>query len=185
MEISNKALIKALDVVGENFEKGRIFLPQMLRCAQVVQRSFKVIKESMKNSGQKVKLNGKIVMATVFGDVHEIGKNIVITMLENSGFKVIDLGVNVKPERILEVVKRENADVVGLSALMTTTLPSMEETIKLLRKNNIKIPVVIGGAVVTPEYAKSIGAYYGENAQEAVKIARKLIKGHLKSDSIP
>ncbi len=175
LEISDEALIKALDVVGKKFEKGEIFLPQMLRSAQAVQASFNVLKEAMKKKGEKVKLGGKVVMATVHGDVHEIGKNIVITMLENSGFEVIDLGTNVPPQEIVRAVKEEKADVVGLSALMTTTLPSMEETIKEIREAGLNLPVIVGGAVVTPEYAESIGGIYGEDAQQAVKIVKQLI----------
>ena len=176
MEISDGALIPALDVVGKKFEKGEIFLPQMLRSAQAVQSAFEILKREMKKKGRKVKSGGKIVMATVHGDVHEIGKNIVITMLENSGFEVIDLGTNVPPEKVVEAAKKEKADIVGLSALMTTTLPSMEETIKAIRKAGLKIPVIVGGAVVTPEYAESIGGIYGGDAQEAVKIVKKLLQ---------
>ncbi len=175
MEISDKALIPALDVIGQKFEKGEIFLPQMLRSAQAVQSAFEILKKEIKRRGGDVKAGGKIVMATVHGDVHEIGKNIVITMLENSGFEVIDLGTNVPPEKIIETAKKENADVVGLSALMTTTLPAMEETIKKMREAGLNIPVIVGGAVVTPDYAEKIGGYYGEDAQEAVKIVRELL----------
>ncbi|WP_456342498.1 homocysteine S-methyltransferase family protein [Thermovibrio sp.] len=176
LKISDEALIKALDVVGKRFEKGEIFLPQMLRSAQAVQASFGVLKEELKKRGSSVKGSGKIVMATVHGDVHEIGKNIVITMLENSGFEVVDLGTNVPPEVVVEAAKREKADIVGLSALMTTTLPAMEETIKAIREAGLDIPVIVGGAVVTPEYAKSIGGIYGGDAQEAVKIVKQLLK---------
>ncbi|RUM87678.1 MAG: homocysteine methyltransferase, partial [Thermovibrio sp.] len=176
IEVSDGALIPALDVVGRRFEKGEIFLPQMLRSAQAVQSAFEVLKREMKKRGGSVKLGGKIVMATVHGDVHEIGKNIVITMLENSGFEVIDLGTNVPPEKVVEAVKRERADIVGLSALMTTTLPAMEETIRAIREAGLDVPVIVGGAVVTPEYAESIGGIYGGDAQEAVKIVKKLLK---------
>ncbi len=176
LKVSDEALIKALDVVGKRFEKGEIFLPQMLRSAQAVQASFAVLKEELKRKGSGVKRSGKIVMATVHGDVHEIGKNIVITMLENSGFEVVDLGTNVPPEKVVEAAKREKADIVGLSALMTTTLPAMEETIKAIRKAGLEIPVIVGGAVVTPEYAKSIGGIYGGDAQETVKIVKQLLK---------
>jgi 5-methyltetrahydrofolate--homocysteine methyltransferase len=176
IEVSDRALIPALDVIGKKFEKGEIFLPQMLRSAQAVQSAFEILKREMKKRGGNVKLGGKIVMATVHGDVHEIGKNIVITMLENSGFEVIDLGTNVPPEKIVETAKKERADIVGLSALMTTTLPSMEETIKAIREAGLNIPVIVGGAVVTPEYAESIGGIYGGDAQQAVKIVKKLLK---------
>jgi 5-methyltetrahydrofolate--homocysteine methyltransferase len=176
IEISDRALIPALDEVGKRFEKGEIFLPQMLRSAQAVQSAFQLIKEALKEKGSKLKSGGKIVMATVHGDVHEIGKNIVITLLENSGFEVVDLGTNVPPEEVVKAVKEHNADVVGLSALMTTTLPAMEATIKALREANLNLPVIVGGAVVTPEYAESIGGIYGGDAQEAVKIVKKLLK---------
>lgn len=175
IEISDRALIPALDVVGKRFEKGDIFLPQMLRSAQAVQSAFEILKREMKKKGGDIKLGGKIVMATVHGDVHEIGKNIVITMLENSGFEVVDLGTNVPPQKVVEAAKKEKADIVGLSALMTTTLPAMEETIKAIREAGLDIPVIVGGAVVTPEYAESIGGIYGEDAQEAVKIVKKLL----------
>ena len=176
LKVSDEALIKALDVVGKKFERGEIFLPQMLRSAQAVQASFEVLKEEMRKKGSRVKSSGKIVMATVHGDVHEIGKNIVITMLENSGFEVVDLGTNVPPEKVVEAAKKEKADIVGLSALMTTTLPAMEETIKAIREAGLGLPVIVGGAVVTPEYASSIGGIYGGDAQEAVKIVKKLLK---------
>ncbi len=176
MEISDRALIPALDVIGKRFEDGKIFLPQMLKSAQAVQSAFEILKREMKKKGGDLKLSGKIVMATVHGDVHEIGKNIVITMLENSGFNVIDLGTNVPPQKIVEAVKKENADVVGLSALMTTTLPSMKETINALREAGLDVPVIVGGAVVTPEFAEEIGGIYGGDAQQAVKIVKKLLK---------
>ncbi|MEO2083630.1 MAG: cobalamin-dependent protein, partial [Desulfurobacteriaceae bacterium] len=163
-------------VIGKKFEKGEIFLPQMLRSAQAVQASFEVLKREIKKKGGNVKTQGKIVMATVHGDVHEIGKNIVITMLENSGFEVVDLGTNVPPQKVVEAAKEEKADIVGLSALMTTTLPAMEETIQALRSADLDIPVIVGGAVVTPEYAESIGGIYGGDAQEAVKIVKQLLK---------
>ncbi len=175
MEISDKALIPALDVVGKRFESGKIFLPQMLRSAQAVQSAFEILKREMKKRGGDIKLSGKIVMATVHGDVHEIGKNIVITMLENSGFNVVDLGTNVPPEKVVEAVKKENADVVGLSALMTTTLPAMKETIEKIREAGLEVPVIVGGAVVTPEYAEEIGGIYGGDAQQAVKIVKKIL----------
>ncbi|WP_457678887.1 homocysteine S-methyltransferase family protein [Thermovibrio sp.] len=177
LKISDEALIKALDVVGKRFERGEIFLPQMLRSAQAVQASFEVLKEELKKEGKEVKGGGKIVMATVHGDVHEIGKNIVITMLENSGFEVVDLGTNVPPQEVVRAAKEEKADIVGLSALMTTTLPSMETTIKVLREAGLDLPVIVGGAVVTPEYARSIGGIYGGDAQYAVKIVKQLLKG--------
>ena len=147
----------------------------MLRSAQAVQTAFEVLKKEMKKKGKKLKTGGKIVMATVYGEVHEIGKNIVVTMLENSGFEVVDLGTNVPPEKVVEAVKKEKADIVGLSALMTTTLPAMEDTIKALREAGLDVPVIVGGAVVTPEYAEKIGGHYGGDAQEAVKIVKKLL----------
>jgi 5-methyltetrahydrofolate--homocysteine methyltransferase len=176
LEVSDRALIPALEAVGKRFEKGEIFLPHLLRSAQTAQVVFDAVRRELKKRGSTVKAEGKIVMATVHGDVHEIGKNIVITLLENSGFEVVDLGTNVPPEKVVEAVKREKADIVGLSALMTTTLPAMEETIKALRRAGLNIPVIVGGAVVTPEYAERIGGFYGSDAREAVKIVRNILK---------
>ncbi|AFK86404.1 MULTISPECIES: homocysteine S-methyltransferase family protein [Thermoanaerobacterium] len=171
LSIVDNTVIPALKDVGDKYDKGIYFLPQLLNSAEVVESAFKVLKEKMpKGMGSK----GKIILATVEGDIHDIGKNIVKVLLENYGYEVIDLGKDVKPSIIVDEVKRTNAKLVGLSALMTTTLNNMEKTIEVLR--NIKdIKIMVGGAVLTKDYALKIGAdYYGANAQEAVRIADKV-----------
>lgn len=136
--------------------------------------SFGVLKKEMEKNGLQDEKKGKIIMATVEGDIHDIGKNIVNVLLENYGYEVIDLGKDVKPETIVETAIRENVKFVGLSALMTTTVPSMEKTIKLLREKDKSIAVMVGGAVLTPEYADMIGAdFYAKDAMTTVRIAEK------------
>ena len=176
LEIVNKYLIPALDEVGLSFEKGEIFLPQLVSSAEVVQKSFEVLKESLNSSDKEKINNGKIILATVKGDIHDIGKNIVKVILENYGYEVIDLGKDVPIEKVIHGLKEHNAKLVGLSALMTTTLKSMEETIKEIKKNNIDAKVFVGGAVLTKEYAKEIGAdFYAKDAKESVEIAKKVL----------
>lgn len=173
MEIINEMLIPALDVVGDGFEKGTLFLPQLIQSAKAAQVAFEEIKTKLINENKAPVSKGKIVLATVKGDVHDIGKNIVKVLLENYGYTVIDLGNNVEPSAVLDAVKTHNAKLVGLSALMTTTLKSMEETIKLLKDNNADCKTVVGGAVLTPEYAKTIGAdFYAKDAKESVDVAK-------------
>jgi 5-methyltetrahydrofolate--homocysteine methyltransferase len=169
-------LIPALDKVGEGYEKGKVFLPQLLSAAQAAQSVFEVIKTSIAKSGGSPVKKGKLVIATVQGDIHDIGKNIVKTVLENYGYEVIDLGRDVPPETIVNTVTEQNIRLVGLSALMTTTLPAMEETIRQLRELPDPPVTFVGGAVVTPEYAKQMGAdYYSKDARESVEIARKVL----------
>ncbi len=174
MSIINARLIPALDKVGENFEKGVIFLPQLIQAATAAQSAFEVIKESFSENSGTAQDKGTIVIATVKGDVHDIGKNIVKTILANYGYKIIDLGKNVSPEDVVEAAIKENAGLVGLSALMTTTLGAMEETIVQLRaRHNCKI--MVGGAVLTEEYAKTIGAdYYAKDAKQGADIAKEV-----------
>lgn len=176
LEIVNKELIPALDAVGSAFEKGTIFLPQLLSSATAAEAGFSVIKEylSSKNAGGISK--GKIVLATVKGDVHDIGKNIVKTILENYGYTVIDLGKDVAPERVVEAAREHNVKLVGLSALMTTTVASMEETIKALRDAKLNCKVMVGGAVLTPEFAAKIGAdFYSKDAKQSADIAKEVL----------
>ena len=174
LTIVEKRLIPALDTVGVAYEKGTMFLPQLLSAAQAAQSVFEVIRASMAQKGGVVK-KGSLVIATVKGDIHDIGKNIVKTVLENYGYDVIDLGRDVAPEVILKTVQEKNIRLVGLSALMTTTLPSMEETIQLLHTLPDPPLTFVGGAVVTPEYAKKMGAdFYAKDARESVEIARKV-----------
>lgn len=173
--IINEEMIPALDNVGKGFEKGKIFLPQLLMSAEAAKAAFEVIKEHMKQSGQVQVKKGKIVLATVKGDIHDIGKNIVKVLLENYSYQVIDLGKDVPPQKVVETVLEEKVDLVGLSALMTTTVPAMEETIRLLKKSAPNTKVMVGGAVLTEEYARTIGAnFYGKDAMASVNYAEGL-----------
>ncbi len=174
-EVINSILIPALDKVGVEFEKGKLFLPQLIRSADAAGAAFDVIKQKMQQEGGNKESKGKIILATVKGDVHDIGKNIVKTVLENYGYEVIDLGKDVDPERVVTVQKENNIKLVGLSALMTTTLPAMEETIKLLHSNNADCKIMVGGAVLTPEYAEKIGAdFYAKDAKMSADIAKTI-----------
>lgn len=174
MDIVDNMLIPALDKAGTEFEQGKIFLPQLIMAANVAQAAFEVIKSHMSSDGENVS-KGKVVLATVKGDIHDIGKNIVKVLLENYGFEVIDLGKDVPPENVLEAAIEHNVKLVGLSALMTTTLGAMEDTIKLLQEKKVPCKIVVGGAVLTPEYAQKIGAdFYAKDAKETVDIAKKI-----------
>ena len=168
--VIEKILIPALNEVGAAYEKGTLFLPQLIASADSAKSAFKAIKRRMK-SGSAVS-KGKVVMATVKGDVHDIGKNIAVTVLQNYGYDVIDMGKNVPPEDVVDAVKKHGAKLVGLSALMTTTVKNMEETIRLLKRECPEVKIMVGGAVLTKEYAEKIGAdYYCPDAQSDVKIA--------------
>ena len=178
LTIINEQMIPALDSVGKGFETGEIFLPQLLMSADAAKIAFAVLKDAMSDSDASQDSKEKIVLATVEGDIHDIGKNIVKVLLENYGFEVIDLGKNVSPEEIADVVVKEDVELVGLSALMTTTVGSMEETIKVLRNVKPGCKIMVGGAVLTQEYADMIGAdFYGKDAMQAVYYAQKLLKG--------
>ena len=169
-------LIPALDKVGEGYEQGKVFVPQLLSAAQAAQSVFEVIRASIAQKGGAPVKKGSLVIATVKGDIHDIGKNIVKTVLENYGYEVIDLGRDVPPETILQTVEAEHIRLVGLSALMTTTLPAMEETIHLLQTLPEPPAIMVGGAVVTPEYARRMGAdYYSKDARQSVEIAREVL----------
>ncbi len=175
MTLINEQLIPALDAVGDKFEKGIIFLPQLIQSAGAAQSAFDVVKAFLAKNGGESESRGRVVLATVKGDIHDIGKNIVKTLLENYGFEVIDLGKDVDYQLVVDAAVKYNAKLVGLSALMTTTLKSMENTIKLLHENNVDCKTVVGGAVLTPEYAKKIGAdFYAKDAKETVDIARRV-----------
>ena len=175
MDIVNGVLIPALDTVGAGFESGRLFLPQLILSASVVQGAFSEIKEHMRASGAESVSKGTIVLATVKGDIHDIGKNIVKVLLENYGFTVVDLGRDVEISAVVKAAKETGTPLVGLSALMTTTLPSMKDTIAALRAEGLPCKVVVGGAVLTPEYAAEIGAdYYGRDAKATVDIAKEV-----------
>ncbi len=175
MEIINEDLVPALDLVGQGFEKGTMFLPQLLMSAEAAKAGFEAIKEYVAGQGVTQEKKGTIVIATVKGDIHDIGKNIVKVLLENYGYDVIDLGKDVPPETVVEAVKESHAPLVGLSALMTTTVESMEETIRQLRKEVPECRVMVGGAVLTQEYADMIGAdFYGKDAMQSVYYAERL-----------
>lgn len=174
LEVIDSILIPALDEVGKGFEENRVFLPGLLMSAETARASFEVIKKEMAKSEPNENKKGKIIIATVKGDIHDIGKNIVKVLLENYGYDVIDLGKDVTPQQVVDTAKAENVRLVGLSALMTTTVPAMEETIKLLREQAEGVSVMVGGAVLTPEYANMIGAdYYGKDAMSSVRYAEK------------
>ena len=175
LEIVNKFMIPSLDIVGKKYETQEIFLPQLIRSAETAKKAFEAISDRLIKDGIEKLSKGKILLATVEGDIHDIGKNIVKLILENYGFDIIDLGKDVSVESIVNTAKKENIKLVGLSALMTTTVKSMEDTIKALKKENIDAQIVVGGAVLNPEYAEIIGAdFYAKDAREAVDIARKI-----------
>lgn len=175
LEVINSQIIPALDVVGKGFEKGTMFLPQLLMSAEAAKGAFGVIKEKLDASGQKQEKKGKIILATVKGDIHDIGKNIVKVLLENYSYDVLDLGKDVPPETIVETAVEKHIELVGLSALMTTTVPSMEETIVQLRKAAPWAKVMVGGAVLTQEYADTMGAdQYCRDAMASVNYAEQV-----------
>ena len=177
LTIINEHLIPGLDYVGKRFEKKTMYLPQLLMAAEAAKAAFGEIREYMEKSGKKGAPKGKIIIATVKGDIHDIGKNIVKVLLENYDFEVIDLGKDVPPEVVVEACKKDHVMLVGLSALMTTTVAAMEETIKLLRKECPWAKTCVGGAVMTQEYADQIGAdFYGKDAMDTVRFALELFK---------
>ena len=172
LDIINTEIIPALDRVGKGFEAGTVFLPQLLMSAEAAKGAFEIIKEKMMVSGQSQEKKGTIILATVKGDIHDIGKNIVKVLLENYSYEVLDLGKDVPPEKVVETAVEKHVRLVGLSALMTTTVPSMEETIRQLRKSAPWTKVMVGGAVLTQEYADSMGAdSYCRDAMASVKYA--------------
>ena len=176
MEIINELLIPALDRVGERYEKQEIFLPQLINSASASCEAFEVLKKSILKKGAGSVSKGKIILATVKGDIHDIGKNIVKVILENYGYQVIDLGRDVAIEAVVETAKKEDVKLVGLSALMTTTLKSMSDTIDALRNSGHECKIVVGGAVLTPEYAKQIGAdCYAKDAKQTVDFAKEVL----------
>ena len=177
MTVINEGIVPALEVVGQGFEKGTVYLPQLLMAADAAGDAFAVVKAAMAATGDaKSGAAGRpIVVATVKGDIHDIGKNIVRALLENYGFDVIDLGRDVPPEKIVATARTSNARLVGLSALMTTTVGAMAETIRQLKAAGLDCKTVVGGAVVTQEFADSIGAdFYGGDAMKTVRIAESL-----------
>lgn len=174
LALVEQRLIPALDRVGADYESGRVFLPQLLSAAQAAQSVFEVIRESITEKGGVSVQKGRVAIATVQGDIHDIGKNIVKTVLANYGYEVIDLGRDTAPETIVQAAL-DGVRLIGLSALMTTTLPAMDETVRQLRKLENPPQIMVGGAVVTPEYAAGLGAHYAHDARQAVEIARKVL----------
>jgi len=176
LDVINQQIIPALDIVGKGFEQKTVFLPQLLMSAEAATAAFEAVKSVMNAAAGDC--GNKIILATVKGDIHDIGKNIVKVLLQNYGFSVIDLGKDVPPETVRDCARENGIKLIGLSALMTTTVPSMEKTIKLLRQTDPDIKIMVGGAVLTQEYADLIGAdYYAKDAMEAVRIAERFFGG--------
>jgi corrinoid protein of di/trimethylamine methyltransferase len=179
----NDALISAMDTVGQRFADSEIFVPEMLVSAKTMKQGLDIIKPLLQSG--EVENRGTIVMATVKGDLHDIGKNLVTMMMEGAGFKIIDLGVDVKIEDLIEAVKEEQADILGLSALLTTTMPQMQHVIEVLTTEGLrdKVKVIVGGAPIDQGFADKIGADgFGADAVEAVWLARKLVDENLNSN---
>ena len=176
MDIVDNVLIPALDQVGADFEQNKVFLPQLIQSAGAAQAAFEVIREKLSSGEGGNVSRGNVVLATVKGDIHDIGKNIVKVLLENYGYTVVDLGKDVDPAAVAEAVRKHRAPLVGLSALMTTTLKSMADTITLLHLEGLPCKIMVGGAVLTPEYASQIQAdFYARDAKESVDIAKRVI----------
>lgn len=174
MDLVEKRLLPALTQVGDGYEAGTLFLPQLLMSAEAAQGAFSLVQQALGKKSTGMRRQGRIALATVEGDIHDIGKNIVKVLLESYGFEVLDLGKNVRPEQVLAAVRAEKLHMVGLSALMTTTVPAMERTIALLRREAPDCRVVVGGAVLTPELAAAIGAHaYARDAMDTVRFARE------------
>ena len=180
-DVLDNALIAAMEEVGDQFADGVIFVPEMLLSARAMKGGLEVLRPIL--SRTKTKPKGLVMLATVQGDVHDIGKNLVGMMLEGAGFKVVDIGVNVSPEQALESAEELNPDVIGLSALLTTTMPSMGKIIDAFRSRGLHYPIVVGGAPVNPDFARLIGADgYGENAPEAVQLIKQIMAGAADTD---
>jgi 5-methyltetrahydrofolate--homocysteine methyltransferase len=170
-------LIPAINIVGERYERKEYFLPQLIRSAEAMQTAFGILKPFLEKAERSEK-RPVVIMATVEGDIHDIGKNIVSLMLRNHGFEVVDMGKDVEADRIVEQAAACGAALIGLSALMTTTMVRMRDTVDLIRKQGLAQKVMVGGAVVTEEFAETIGAYYSADAVAAVHLAKKLLSEH-------
>lgn len=179
-EIISKSIAEAMEIVGEKFEKGEYFLFELVVAGEIGKEIVKLLNPYLKAKKVKLKKLGKVVIGTVRGDLHDLGRKIVVMMLEAAGFEVIDLGVDVPPEKFVEAVKQHNANIVAMSALLTVTMPEMKNVIEQLKKAGLrdKVKVIVGGASVTEAYAKSIGADgYGETAVEGVRICKQWVMG--------
>lgn len=172
--ILQDGLIGAMDEVGRRFSEGEMYVPEMLKAAQVMKEGLAIVKPLLTES--EVPSSGTVVMGTVKGDLHDIGKNLVAMMMEGGGFNVIDLGVDQAAETFVQAAKEHQADVIGISALLTTTMPAMEETVALLRSTGVQAKILVGGAPVTAGFAEKIGADgYGDDAPSAVRTAKELL----------
>lgn len=172
--ILNEGLIAPLDVVGKKFSDGELFIPEMLQSAQTMKEGLEVLRPLLAATESKPK--GTIVIGTVKGDQHDIGKNLVVMMLEGAGFRVVDLGVDVETDRFISAALENKAEIVALSALLTTTMPAMESSVAAIKEKGLAVKTIVGGAPVTEEFAQKIGADgYSEDAQGAVELARKLL----------
>ena len=172
--ILDDGLIAGMDIIGDRFKKNEVYIPEVLIAARAMKMAMEVLEPELVKAG--VKPVGKLVIGTVQGDLHDIGKNLVAMMLKGAGFEVIDLGVDVKPEKFAEQVKESGVQLVGMSALLTTTMPGMEKTIKILKESGLSTKVIIGGAPVTKDYADKIGADgYAADAASAVDMAKSLV----------
>ncbi len=185
LDVVNRFIIPALDIVGLKYEKKEIFLPQLIGSAETAKKSFEIIKRQANLDGVEKAVKGKIILATVQGDIHDLGKNIVMLILENYGYDIIDLGKDVRIETVVSAVLSYKAELLGLSALMTTTVAAMEDTIKAVKQAAPWVKIMVGGAVLSPEYARQIGAdYYAGDAREGVEIARQVFENQLGSYSV-
>ncbi len=180
LEIIEKACVPAIEEVGRLWETGDYFLPELIAGAEAMKSAMTVLQQALKSSGQRLKSCGRVVIGTVEGDIHDIGKNLVASMLRASGFEVIDLGADVKAEKFVETAAREKADIIAMSALLTTTMLNQKKVIALLQEKGLRenFKVMVGGAPVTEKFAREIGADgYGESAVQAVAVARSLLAG--------
>ena len=172
--ILDEGLIAGMDVIGDRFKKNEVYIPEVLIAARAMKMAMEVLEPELVKAG--VEPVGKLVIGTVQGDLHDIGKNLVAMMLKGAGFEVIDLGVDVKPEQFIEQVKKSGVQLIGMSALLTTTMPGMEKTIKILKESGLSAKVIIGGAPVTKDYADKIGADgFAADAASAVDMAKSLV----------
>ena len=173
--ILDQGLIGALDVVGKKFSEGEMFVPEMLQAARAMKAGLEVLKPYL--SSESIASKGTVIIGTVKGDLHDIGKNLVAMMMEGAGFNVVDLGVDVDADKFVKAASEHNADVLGLSALLTTTMPAMENTVAAIKEAGLTVRTIIGGAPVTETFADQIGADgYSDDAPGAVELARKLMK---------
>lgn len=173
VDIINEGLVKGMGVVGELFGQGEMFVPEVMMSSKAMNAGMDLLKPLL--TAEDIATKGTCVLATVRGDLHDIGKKLVSLMLEGAGYRVVDLGVDVQPAAIIEAAKKENADIIGMSAMLTTTMPVMKEVCELVKENGLDgVKIMIGGAPVNHDYADKIGANYSKDAMEAVEVANKL-----------